>query len=287
MASPLSYTKKVIQATIKLASGTFDGKNNVKVLSGLRIAVTIKKGGHPSKNEATAKIYGMLGADMNKLTMLSFKALQVSKNQLQIFAGDTNGTSLAFQGEITEACADYKSAPELMFEIKSMEGFYHGVAPAAPQSSKGGQSVATLMQSLSGQMGCTFENNGVTASVHSPYLQGSAYDQAADLADAADLEFGVDNGVMFIAPRGAARSGDVPVISATTGMKSYPTFDKKGIKVECLYNPSIKLGGLVIVQSSIQAACGKWRVHGLEHELECEKQNGKWETKFSASWIGA
>ena len=287
MTTPLSFTRRILQASIKLATGTFDGTSNVKLVSGLRMSINVKKGGHPSKNESTIKIYGMLQQDMNTLTMLSFKALHVSKNQIQVMAGDINGMGLLFQGEITEACADYKSAPELAFEIKAMEGFFNGVAPVSPQSSSGGQSVSKLMGNLAEQMGYSFENNGVTHQIHNPYLQGSAYDQAAGLADAADIEFGVDDNVLFIAPRGAPRQGAIPIISADTGMKSYPTFDKKGIKIECLYNPAIRLGGLVQVQSSIQAACGQWRVHGLEHELECEKAGGPWETKFNASWVGA
>jgi hypothetical protein len=70
-------------------------------------------------------------------------------------------------------------------------------------------------------------------------------------------------------------------------MKSYPVFDKKGVKIECLYNPAIKIGAKVQVQSSISAACGIWRVNGLEHELESESPSGPWETKFNASWVGA
>lgn len=288
MTAPLSFTEKLLTASIRLATGTFDGTHNTKLISGLRMKLTVKKGGHPSKNEATIHIYGMLEPDMNKLTTLSFRALQVSKNHITMSAGGVNGMNTVFMGEITEASADYKSAPNMGFHIKAMEAFYNSVAPVGPQSAAGGQSVSSTLSWLAGQMGYTFEDNGVTAQLHNQYLQGSAYDQAAHVADAADCEFGVDNGVLFIAPRGTPRKGTVvPLISAATGMKGYPTFDKKGVKVECLYNPNIKLGGLVQVNSSIQVARGNWRVNGLEHELECLTPNGKWETKFTASWVGA
>jgi len=289
MAAGLSFTQKVLTASIKLSSGTFDGTSNVKLISGLRMHLTVKKGGHPSKNEATIMIYGMLEHDMNKLTTLSFKALKVGKNQISVLAGDINTSSTAFQGEITDAFADYKSAPNMGFMIKAMSGFFNGIAPVSPQSVAGGLSVSSKMQSLAQQMGYAFEMDSkkpVTAYVHNQYLQGSALEQAHTLAEAADCEFGVDDGALWIAPRGQARGGSIPLISPETGLIGYPTFDKKGIKVACLYNPAVKIGGLVKVQSSIQVANGQWRVNGLEHKLEALTPNGKWETEFKASWVG-
>jgi hypothetical protein len=155
-----------------------------------------------------------------------------------------------------------------------------------PKSFKGGASVSSLMSSLAAQMGYAFEDNGVTTQLVSPYLSGSAFQQAAAVAAAANIEFGIDDGTLFICPRGAARPGTVPLISAATGLKEYPVFDKKGLKLECLYNPGIKLGGLINVQSEISVASGTWRVNGLHHHLEAENPGGKWLSKVSASWVG-
>ena len=284
-----SFTLKQLTVNITLASGTFSNGSNSVSLTGLRTEVTIDKDGHPSKNASKIKIFGMLEDDMNKLTTVAFKALAVKKNFIQVLAGDAeNGMSVAFQGEITGAFANYKSPPNLVFQIEAMEGFYPSIKPCAPKSYKGGVAVATVMSSLASQMEVAFENNGVTAQVHSPYLTGSAMNQASMLAAAANIEFGVDNGTMFIAPRGAARKNTqvVPLISAETGMKEYPTFDKKGIKVETLYNPSVQLGGLIKVQSVVAVACGTWRVNGLKHHLSALHAGGPWLTTINASWVG-
>ena len=283
-----SFTLKQLTVVITLASGTFSNGTNQVTLAGLRTEVEIDKAGHPSKNTAKIKIFGMLENDMNKLTTVSFKALAVKKNFIQVLAGDVeSGMSVAFQGEITGAFANYKTPPNLVFTIEAAEGYYPSIAPCAPKSYKGGVAVATIMQSLAKQIGCTFENSGVTTQIHSPYLTGSAMNQAAMLAAAANIEFGVDNGILFIAPRGAQRGATaVPLLSAETGMKECPTFDKKGIKVECLYNHGISLGGCVKVQSIVQVACGVWRVNGLKHHLQALHAGGKWLTSINASWVG-
>ena len=282
-----SFTQKILTVNITLASGTFANGANSVSLTGLRTECVIDKSGHPSKNTAKIKIFGMLETDMNKLTTVSFKALAVKKNYVQVLAGDENGMATAFQGEIVGAFANYKTPPNLVFSIEATEGYYPAIAPCAPKSYKGGVSVATVMSALAKQMGYAFENTGVTAQIHSPYLNGTAMQQAAALAAAANIEFGVDNGVLFIAPRGTVRGGSVvPLLSAQSGMKECPTFDKEGIKVECLYNPGITLGGSIKVQSVVQVACGVWRVNGLKHHLSALHAGGPWLTEINASWVG-
>jgi hypothetical protein len=289
MTQGSSFTQKILQANLTLTSGTFDGSHNTVQLRGLRMEAEIEKGGHPSKNKLKLKIFGMAESEMNKLTTLpakSGKPLAVHKSLLQLLAGDTFGLATAFEGEITGAFVSYQSPPNLSFNIEAVAGYYPAIAPVPPQSHQGATSVATLMKSLAKQMDYTFENNGVTSSLHNPYLAGTAMQQAASIAAAADIEFGVDDGTLFIAPRGAARKGLAPLISATTGLKEYPIFDKEGLKLDCLYNPAIKLGGLIVVQSVIPVCCGSWRVHGLKHLLESENPGGKWDSKVSASWAG-
>jgi hypothetical protein len=285
--SSSSFTEKIITVNITLSSGTFDGTNsNTVSLTGLRVDCKIEKGGHPSKNKAKIKVFGMTESQMNQLTALAFKPLAVRKNLIQVLAGDANGMSVAFAGSITGAWANYHSPPNLYFSIEALTGYYPAIAPAAPMSVKGGSSVADMMATLAQQMGYTFRNEGVTTQLSNPYLSGTAYQQAEALADAADCEFIVDDGELVIAPRGAARTGTVPLLSKDTGMKEYPVFDKKGIKIECLYNPAIQLGGLISVKSAVKAASGTWRVNGLTHELESEKPNGRWESIIKASYVG-
>ena len=282
-----SFTKKIITVNLTLSSGTFEGTDsNTVTLTGLRTECHIEKGGHPSKNKAKLKIFGMTQSQMNQLTALAFKPLAVRNNLLQVLAGDDSGMSVAFAGTITGAWAVYHSPPNLYFHIEALTGFYPAIKPVAPTSKKGGGDVGAMMGNLAAQMGYTFSNQGVTTQLSNPYLSGTAYQQAAALADAADCEFIVDDDELVITPRGAARTGVAPLLSKDTGMKEYPEFDKKGIKVECLYNPAVQLGGLIVVQSIVKAATGTWRVNGLTHQLESEKPGGKWNSIIKASYVG-
>jgi hypothetical protein len=259
-------------------------------VSGLRIHCETEAGGQPSKNKCKLKIYGMLEKDMETLTTIPAQAnkpLAVHHNLVQVMAGDSTGMSLVFQGDISEAFASYHQPPNLHFSVEAIAGFFPSLSAVPPKSYKGAVSVSSLMSTLAAQMGYTFQDSGVTAQLKNPYLSGTAMQQAQSIANAANIEFGVDNEILFIAPRGAARAGMAPLISADTGLIEYPIFNKKGIKFNCMYNPGLKLGGMVNVQSQIKVCCGTWRINGLKHEIACLDPGGHWTSKVEGSWLGS
>jgi hypothetical protein len=291
MSNLTSYTIKELQINFTLESGTFANGSNTLSLSGLRAEVEIVKAGHPSKNQAKIKVFGMTQSDMNSLTTLpakSEKPLAIHKSRISILAGDTTSPlKVAFGGEISGAWTSYESSDQIYFHVEALAGFYPAIAPASPTGYNGGVSVANLMSGLAAQMGYTFENNGVNSFLHNQYISGSSYQQASQIAEAANIEFGIDDDILFIAPRGVARKGTSPVISPNTGLKGYPIFDKKGLKFTCLYNNGLKLGGLVTISNSVvSVANGTWRINKLEHKLSSLMPNGAWFSQVSASWEG-
>jgi hypothetical protein len=287
-----SFVSRIIQVNLTLASGQFGADlGNTKVVSGLRVSCDIKKSGTPAKNEAKIRIYGMLDSDMNKLSTLGVNPMVVRKNFIQVLAGDSDGLATAFQGEITGAWVNYHTPPDLNFEIHAIEGFYASVAPTAPISMPDGVPVATIFSSLAKQMGYAFQNNGVQSVIQNPYIIGSAYDQARSLAQMVNIEFGIDDGVLFIAPRGQARppKGQVPLLSPSTGMKEYPIWDKQGLVVEALWDPAFQLNGLVVVaESAVERANGTWRIHGLETRIaSSHPSQASWGTTLHLTKVGA
>ena len=86
----------------------------------------------------------------------------------------------------------------------------------------------------------------------------------------------VDDGTLAIWPAGGARGGSIPLISPQTGMKGYPTMNNLGPVLETLYNPSIRFGAKVKIESRVRPACGIWQVIRLQHNFESEVPDGAW-----------
>ncbi len=288
-----SFTSRSLKIYFTLGEGSFGASPdyaNTKIISGLRVNCDIRKSGKPSKNEMVLKVYGMLQSDMDQLSTLGNNPLAVRKNLVQVLAGDSDGLATAFLGEITGAWVNYRTPPDLYFEVHAMAAHYASLAPIQPTSLAGGVTVASIFQNLARQMGYQFQNNGVTAAIQNPYLAGSAADQAMELAQMSGVEYGVDDGVLFIAPRGKPRqpAGLVPTITPDSGLKEYPIYDKQGLVVEALYDPSFQLGGLVnVAGSKVTQANGTWRVHGLHHRLAAhDPGRGSWHTTLNLAVEG-
>lgn len=284
----MTFVRRLLSIRFILGEGTFGetGQNTVD-LSGLRITSKILKAGGPSMGTLDMQVFGMTASLMNQLSTLGLIWTQIRRNTVVLSAFDEGAVpSVVFQGTITNAWADFQAAPDVAFHVEAHTGLLEAVSSMGPTSFVGGADVALIMSGLATKMGLAFENSGITSVLSNPYFWGSPRNQVQACADAAGINWIIDNGKLAIWPRGGARGGAVPLISPATGMIGYPAYTSKGIMVRTLYNPSIGYGGLVEVQSSQQPASGQWVVYGLDHDLDAQFPGGKWETNLSATRPG-
>ena len=263
------------------------GKSTV-TLTGYRVSANIAKVGAMSQGVAQLRIFGLPLALMNELTILGALPLATKNNTVSVFAGDDQaGMGLVFTGNITQAWANMKAAPQTVFEVMANTGIYAALAPVPPTSFRGSADVATVLAGLAELMDLTFENNGVTAQLNNPYLPGTAREQAVRCIQAAGIEWnGGDNGILAIWPRGGHRGGVVPLISPDTGLLGYPAYTQFGVSVATLLNPSLAFGALFKVQSSSTPANGTWQIYKLAYNLESETPNGPWFTQIEGTIPG-
>ena len=114
-------------------------------------------------------------------------------------------------------------------------------------------------------------------------------EQIKAVCEAANIEYGgLDEGKLAIWPRGASRAQTaVPLLKADTGMVGYPTYTATGIVVTTLFNPTIRNGASVAVESSLTPANRPdWHVMKLVHELESNTPGGKWFTQVNLARPG-
>jgi hypothetical protein len=203
--------------------------------------------------------------------------LMFRKNTVTVLAGDdVSGMAQVFQGTIIAAWADFMAAPEVAFNITGSAGLIEALLPIPASTYPGSADAAVILANLAGQMGLEFENSGVSVILSKPYFPGSARAQAQACADAARIEWVIDNGTLAIWPRGGARKGLVPLVSPEAGMVGYPTYTATGIVVTTQFNPTVRFGGQIQVQSSLTPACGAWNVVTLVHDIEANMPGGKW-----------
>jgi len=288
------YAKRSLDVTFSLGTGNFGNSGfNVVTLSGLRVLANVVKAGGVSMTNAQVRVFGMNESLMNQLSTLGKPLIGAPlsvtnrNNMLTLNAySEDQKPATVFQGTIAEALQDYQAIPEVAFVVNAYGGLIQAFAPVPPTSAPNNVDVATVMQSLASTMGLKFENNGVSVQISSPYLAGTAWQQIQSLANQANINMVVEDGVLAIWPINGTRAGTALLLSPSTGLIGYPTFADNGISLKTLFNPAIKFGSQIKVQSSITSANGVWNVYKVAHTLESEQPEGSWFTELACSYIG-
>lgn len=281
----MSFVERRIDLTFQLGKGAFgnDGYTTTTV-KGLRVSATVSKAGGVSMSNLQMRVYGMSLSDMNKLSTLGKPLIDGRNNRVRVEAGDdVAGMTTVFIGIISEAWVDMSDQANAVFIVTAHSGLLDALRPTAPVSYRGATDTAVVMQQLADEMGYQFENNGVQATLASPYLSGTPRMQVESVANAANINWTIDNDTLAIWPKGQSRAGSIPLISPTTGLVGYPAHTQNGIALQVLFNPAIVFGGRVQVQSALTPANGTWTVFSVRHELESEMPNGKWFTEMECS----
>jgi hypothetical protein len=283
--SPKSFHRKVLELTFILQDGDFGG-GNALTIRGLACKASIDKPGLPDKNSAKVDVAGLSMERMEQLTTLGFGPGEMQRNLIRISAGDGETMTVIFEGEITQAWPDFNKAPDIEMRIEAESGAYPQLTPEPPVSVAGDAPVAGLIEQEARAMGYAFINEGCTASVRNAVFEGSPMEKIRKMASQVGAGLMVDDReVILLAAPDQPRSGDAVLLTKDTGMIGYPTFNKDGIQLKCLFNPDLAQGGLVKVESILPKASGVWRITKLSHELTAYR-DGPWQSSVEAEYVG-
>lgn len=278
-----SYSQKqlTISVTIEDQRMTFEG---------FATQVHIKKQASPELPTMTAQLFGLSEDHLAQLTMLSFNALSMKKNVIEVEAGEDGVKSTVFVGEITNSLPDFNAAPSPALNIEAITAAYPKLQAASPVAVNGSQSAASLCEAFAKEAGFTFRNAGVTASVENAVINGDPVSKMQWIATAVGADLIFDDKEVALVPvaghRGEAQ-GNVTVISPETGAVGYPSFDSMGIKCKTFFRPDLMVGGTCRIESLLPRATGQWKIYSLEHSLSANMPSGgDWFTTFSATWLG-
>lgn len=273
----MAFATKRLEVILELATGSFEGGGNSYSAAGLRTSCSIQVVGGVQQGNARIAIWGLPLDVMNQLSAVGPKFLQTMKNFVTIKAGDdVSGMQVVYQGGIYTAMVDATAMPQVAFLIEAKQGYAGQIDPATPLSIRGSADVAGMMSQIAGQLGMSFENNGVTAKLANPYYAGSLVQQATAIARDAGIVWVMERNVLAINNPGEKREGETVLISPQTGLIGYPLFNQQQIILKSVFNPAVKFQGEIEVRSDIEPANGKWIVNALNYELEAEMPQGKW-----------
>jgi hypothetical protein len=286
----MTYVVRNITLTLELGQGSFGGTGaNQLTVAGLRVICQMNASSNSLYSALTAivRVYGLTLDQMNQLTKAGLQ-WAARTNKLTVSAGDAvSGMPTIFIGNVYDAYPDFSEMPDVAFMMSAVIDPNINMKSTTSSSYTGNTSVATIMGALAVKAGLTLENNNVNVNLSSPYYYGTTLEQISRCAQAANINYWIDENTKTLAiwPKSGSRStvSSIPVISPETGMIGYPRYQQSLVIVRAIFNPTIKFGGQVMIQSQLTPASGTWTIVGLEYNLASQLPGGPWEMQLTCN----
>lgn len=287
----MTLAKRQIDVEFILNEGTFENTEfNTVMVKGLRVQANIVNTDGPAMGNAQLRIFGLPPSLLNQISGLNQAAQAVRNNKIIVCAGDeVSGMPIVFQGTISLAQVDMANAPDSSLTVCAFAGYFEKMKTAPATSYPGSADAAVIMSDFAVRMGFGFEANDVSVMLSTPYFSGTLLDQAESCAQAANIAWTIENNTLAIWDRARGRGGAIPLISPDTGLVGYPGYSSgqfQGLAVTTIFNPLLRVGKPVKIESSLRVANGTWTVFDIAHALESETPGGKWFSQFNASPFG-
>lgn len=276
-----------------------NGSNTISIPAGNQASIRLLNANSPGYGHADITIWGLTQSILNELSTLGIIVRRQQSNLVAVYASNADGgnKNQVFNGCIWQALPQFNRQPETPIWIDAYAGLEFATSSAEAVSFTGSADLVTILKQLCKQIDYKLESNGVTGiSLSRSYLWGSPRDQIMSVLQSV-LTRGVmgafvEDNTLAIWPTQGARGGVTPLVRPGTTQApgtliGYPDYSPTGVDFRCIYNPNIRFGGQVQLESSLPQASGLYNITaGLSANLDAQIPGGKWENVVQAIRMG-
>lgn len=244
--------------------------------SPLLISSQGKKCANPLQSEITVKIANLTKADTDYLlTQCSPFNLNRTPKVLVLNAGRQSvGVTQIFSGNI--ATCEPTEPPDIGLEFKCQAGQYvKGNLIASQQPAI--VNLSTIATQVAADCGLQCNFQATDKQISNYQFTGGALKQINNLQSAGGVDAWVDGDQLYVTDNNVPLKGQAQIINSTSGMIGIPKFTEQGVKITYLLSPLTKLGGTIIVQSTVwPALSGNYRIFELGWDISSREDPFYW-----------
>jgi hypothetical protein len=216
------------------------GESSALDLSELRSIFKIKRGDIQTPNTADVRIYNVAPD--------TAQAIEKEFTRLVIQAGYDGNYGVIFDGQIKQIRRGRESATDTYLDITVADGDsaynYSMSAFALAAGSKANDRVSAILEdmAINGVVNGYVPDLGGNPLPRGKSVFALSRDELRKVAFNAQSSWSIQDGKLNMIPITAYKPGEIPVITAATGMIGLPEQTQNGIRIKCLLNPNIKIG---------------------------------------------
>jgi hypothetical protein len=215
-------------------------------LSDMHIKFQIENAQIETPNNATIRVYNLSDA--------TIKQIQGEFSQVILNAGYEGGDNYGaiFQGQIKQFRIGRENATDTYLDILAADGdigynqgFVNETLAAGHTPQQAIDSITGAMPNVSVDYSNLSNQLQYNTNPRSAIFFGMARAKLRYVANSLNAQWSIQNGVVVILDKTGYLPDDILEINSGTGMISQPEQTEDGIKVQCLLNPKIRLGGRI------------------------------------------
>lgn len=253
----------------------------LKTYEGADMGVKFTKSTDPKQNTCEVWIDNMLVDTIDYLvTETSPWNPNAKPKLLTVQAGRAStGIQRIFTGDITSSVPTMPPDRRLTMKAKTQEN-----AKYIFQSTRSAKTVqlSTLCQRIAKDYGLRLMFEATDKTVANYLYNGPRAKQIQKLSEVGDIDAYIDDDALVVKDLGKALKGKAIVILKYTGMVGNPVLDEKGGKVRVMFDPNIKLGQAIQIQSDVnKAANGQYVIYAMAGSLMSRGQDWYLDLSFN------
>ena len=240
----MSVTQYLRKASLIVGADSGDALD----LSALRFSFAIRRGDRQTPNSADIRVYNVAQKTADRIRQI-LPTPEFSRVVIQ--AGYEGNYGVIFDGQIKQVRVGRESQLDTYLDITAADGdsAYNFAVSALslPAGSTPGDHASAVLQGMAkygiGQ-GYMPDLPG-NPLPRGKAIFGMSRDELRKIAETTSTSWSIQDGAVNFIPETSYMPGDVPVISAATGMIGIPEQTQDGIRIKTLLNPSIKIGSAI------------------------------------------
>jgi len=237
---------------VSLLVGSSETTQGAIDLSELRIRFTIRRGDIQTPNTADIRVYN--------LSEQTAQNIQKEFTRVVLQAGYEGNYGVIFDGQIKQVRRGRETQTDTYLDITAADGdsaynFAMTSISLAAGSTPNDHVGAVLKDMASHNVsGGYIPNLPGNPLPRGKVIFGMSRDVMRNIANNTDTSWSIQDGKLNMVPLNAYMPGEVPVLTAATGVIGLPEQTQGGIKLKTLLNPNLKIGQAVkLDNASIQS----------------------------------
>lgn len=247
----------------------FTANKNVEITRPFTLEFEISRQNTSSAQTATFRVYGLGEQIRNAIQRDPFQFTQLRAVQLRAGYDSPNGKfmALVFNGTVKTAYS-WRERGVWMTEIEAYDGGFpmangNSVAITQAPGFTAAQTITQLAKLLPGMTGQPIVGSFPSKNKRGEVLFGNIWDLIQQKSNGQAL---IDNGQVKALNYNEVITGEIPIISAESGLLGSPKRTVSTLEFDMIFEPRLTLGQIVRVESMTNKQYNRnWKVIGFEH----------------------